>query len=188
MTESKTGADLGQGSAKREKGDRRVDENTYPEEMSDAAKLPSRENVKRRHRYCLLTFSFLYTFLFSGAFFGWGPMQLLLEENGSFASKCTVQEQERGEICPSQSAALVRIHFVATISQIVSPLLGEVVDRYGPTFLSYLMGICACTGVSLLIAAAQSPDTEWLVFASFLALANSSWMVRVTCITRLMLY
>ena len=140
------------------------------------------ERIKRRRRYYLLVFAFLCIFFFSGAFFGWGPMQLLLEENGSYSSKCTDEEQTNQEICPSQSAALVRIHFAGTVSQFISPLLGAVVDRYGPAFLSYLMGICGCVGVALLIVAAQS-DADWLLFAAFLAIANSTWMV-----SRLTLY
>ena len=134
------------------------------------------DRIKQRRRNCLLLFASLYTFFFSGAYFGWGPMQLLLEENGSCASKCTLDEQEKGEICPSQSAALVRIHFVGTMSQFVSPILGELVDRYGPAVLSYLMGTCGCVGVALLIVAAQS-EIDWLLFAAFLTIANSTWMV-----------
>lgn len=150
-----------------------------PTESSDNDDVSvSEERVKARRRYGLLVFALLYTFFFSGAFFGWGPMQLLLEDNGSFASKCTVEEQQREEICPAQSAALVRVHFSATITQIVSPLLGGLVDRYGPTSFSYLMGSCGCFGVVFLILAAQAPEKEWVLFAAFFLLANSTWMVR----------
>ena len=135
------------------------------------------ERVKTRRRYCLLVFAYLYTFFFSGAFFGWGPMQLLLEENGSFASKCTVEQQQRGEVCPSQSAALVRIHFVAIMTQFVSPFLGELVDRYGPAFLSYLMATCGCLGIMLFILAAKMPDKEWLLYVALIFIAVSTWMV-----------
>ena len=135
------------------------------------------ERVKARRRYCLLVFAFLYTFFFSGAFFGWGPMQLLLEENGSFSSKCTEEEQRNEEVCPSQSAALVRIHFVAIMTQFVSPFLGELVDRYGPAFLSYLMATCGCLGLMLFILAAKMPDKEWILYAALITIANSTWMV-----------
>lgn len=37
----------------------------------------------------VLIFSAAYTFLFSGAFRGWAPLQLTLEEGGSFSSLCT---------------------------------------------------------------------------------------------------
>ena len=148
-----------------------------PSRADTVAKKEEEERIKRRRRHGLLIFAFLYTFFFSGAFFGWGPMQLLLEENGSYSSECTEEEQESEEICPSQSASLVRVHVASTVSQFISPLLGELLDRYGPMFLSYLMGVCVCVGVALLIVVAQVP-ADWLLFASFLAIANSTWMVR----------
>ena len=129
-----------------------------------------------RHRYCLVAFGFLYTFFFSGAFFGWGPMQLMLEDNGSYSSKCTAEEQESGEICPAQSAALVQIHFVAQVTQFISPLLGTILDRYGPPVFSYLMGMLGLTGISLLIAAAES-EADWLLYAAFISIAITTWMV-----------
>ena len=152
---------------------------TDPSSRADTvAKEEEEEHIKRRRRYSLLIFAFLYTFFFSGAFFGWGPMQLLLEENGSYSSECTEEEQENEEICPSQSASLVRVHVASTVSQFISPLLGVLLDRYGPTFLSYLMGVCGCAGVAFLILTAQVPETDWLLFACFLLIANSTWMVR----------
>ena len=40
-------------------------------------------NLKRqtRHRFGLFGINLISTFLFAGAAFGWGPMQLILEEN-----------------------------------------------------------------------------------------------------------
>ena len=52
------------------------------------------EKLEARRRYGLVIFASLYTFFVFGAFFGWGPMQLMLEENGNFASLCTPKEQE----------------------------------------------------------------------------------------------
>jgi hypothetical protein len=37
-----------------------------------------KSQVQRRHRTGLLIFSSMYTILYLGAFFGWGPMQLLV--------------------------------------------------------------------------------------------------------------
>lgn len=156
------------------------DENiqTDPSSRADTVAKEEEEHIKHRRRYYLLIFAFVYTFFFSGAFFGWGPMQLLLEENGSYSSECTEEEQENEEICPSQSASLVRVHVASTVSQFIFPLLGELLDRYGPAFLSYLMGVCGCAGVALLVVAAQVSETDWLLFATFFLIANSTWMVR----------
>jgi hypothetical protein len=45
----------------------------------------------------------MYTFLFGGGFYGWGPMQLMLEENGSHSSKCS---SDSDDVCPEQTASL----------------------------------------------------------------------------------
>ncbi len=36
----------------------------------------------------LLVMSTCYTFLFVGALFGWGPMEVMMEDAGAFASLC----------------------------------------------------------------------------------------------------
>lgn len=138
----------------------------------------NKKKQKKRQRYILLFFAYAYTFLFAGAFFGWGPMQLLLEQNGSFSSKCTAAEQQEGIICNAQSAALVQVHFTAILSQFVSPFLGELVDRYGPAFLSYCMAACGCTGAALLVVAAVVDGADWILYAAFVAIAFATWMVR----------
>ena len=65
----------------------------------------------RQKRIGLLVFSVLYIPLFAGAFFGFGPMQVMLEESGAFASVCGVNEnttQVDGDgTCPDQTARLL---------------------------------------------------------------------------------
>ena len=40
-------------------------------------------------------------FLYAGAFYGWGPMQLLLEANGNFHKKCAVNDYPNNDgVCP----------------------------------------------------------------------------------------
>jgi MFS family permease len=135
----------------------------------------SNEIVEARHRYGLVVFAMLYTFLVFGAFFGWGPMQLLLEENGSFSSKCTEQEQEDEEICPEQSSTLVNIHFYALVSQVTSPLLGQIGDRYGAKFLAYCMTACACIGFALLVVATQFL-IDGLLYPAYILYGITTWM------------
>jgi hypothetical protein len=159
------------------------DDSDAGEEKRQPTDLPSASDkcdAAERGRYLLLGFAFLYTTLFSGALFGWGPMQLLLEENGSFSSECTPDEQAAGEICPSQSATLVKIHFIALLSQICSPILGELLDRYGPAFISYLMAVSAWVGLGLLIVAART-NVDEILYAAFIGIALSTWMVRSFC-------
>jgi hypothetical protein len=63
----------------------------------------SESNANSRAHKWLFIFSALYTFFFAGAVWGWGPMQLILEVNGSYHSLC-----EDGEaVCPQQTARLL---------------------------------------------------------------------------------
>jgi MFS family permease len=130
--------------------------------------------LQGRRRIGLVVCSMLYTFLFIGAFFGWGPMQLLLEKNGSFSSKCSPEEQEEGDICPAQSSALLNVQFYAQVSQVTSPLLGHLADHYGATSLAYLMTVSVWLGLALFTVATVSVDQ--LLYPAFLLLAQGTWM------------
>ena len=55
----------------------------------------------------LLVFSLLYIPLFAGAFFGFGPMQIMLEETGAFASVCPESTTTEDKVCPDQTARLL---------------------------------------------------------------------------------
>ena len=97
-----------------------------------AVKLP--KDQATRHRQGLVAMAALYTFLYVGAFFGWGPMQLLLEDAQMFSSKCP----DTNEICPAQTSALINVQFIAQTTMITSPLLGQIVDHYGAPTAAYL--------------------------------------------------
>ena len=101
-------------------------------------------------------------------------MQLLLEENGSFSSKCTIEEQEAGVICPSQSLALVNVQFFGQISQVTSPLLGQFVDHFGARALAYFMTACVWAGLALFLIATISIDE--LLYPAYVLLGQATWM------------
>jgi MFS family permease len=128
-----------------------------------------------RHRLWLFIFSSLATLLYVGAVFGWGPMQLLLENNGAFSWKCTDAEQENDEVCPEQTSALLRVPLIALSSQIASPLLGIFTDSYGPKYSVYFMTACIWTGLALLVISVSVP-ADWLLYLAFFILALGSWM------------
>ena len=132
------------------------------------------EKLQASRRVGLVLCSALYTFFVIGAFFGWGPMQLLLENNGSFSSRCTAEERERGEICPSQSSALVNVQFYAQVSQLTSPLLGQFVDHYGAKALAYFMTACVWVGLALFVVATKSIDE--LLYPAYVLIAQATWM------------
>lgn len=109
--------------------------------------LPKAKATKIRHG--LVATAFLYTLLYVGAFFGWGPMQLLLEENKNFSDKCPTDE-----ICPAQTRSLLNVQLIAQTTQITSPLLGQIADHYGAPKIAYLMTGTTLTGLTLLVIAA----------------------------------
>ena len=77
-----------------------------------------------KHKW-LLFFSSIYIFTFAGAMWGFGPMQLLLEEHGAFHSLCPPSDYDAGaggdynggeinqdpdnphNVCPEQAAMLI---------------------------------------------------------------------------------
>ena len=132
------------------------------------------ERLQKRRRFGLIVFSACYTFLFAGSFLGWGPMQLLLEKNGSFSSKCTMAEQEAGFVCPEQTSALVSVQFYALASQVASPILGQIGDHYGSKALIYLMTATCWTALALFLVAAQLVDV--LLYPTFILLGLVAWM------------
>jgi hypothetical protein len=56
----------------------------------------------RSGRRLLLLCAFPVTFLFAGAYYGWGPLQLVMEQNGIYHNKCG----DDPEVCDAQTAAL----------------------------------------------------------------------------------
>ncbi|CAB9505732.1 expressed unknown protein [Seminavis robusta] len=142
----------------------------------------------KQRKVGLLVFSVLYIPLFAGAFFGFGPMQLMLEESGAFHSLCpagndtgtssnnsTYEDQAPAEqeVCPEQTARLLTIPFVGQTMILVSPLLGIVVDRWGPVALMSFLGLCGCAGVAFLVAAVAIPH-DYLLFVAFVGIGLMS--------------
>jgi hypothetical protein len=160
------------------------------EDTADAAAPPpprkKDEILQSRRRLGLLVFSGAYTFLYVGAFLGYGPMQLALEQNGSFASKCTADEQARGEICPAQTSALVNVQFFALVSQVTAPILGQIGDHYGPKVLLYIMSGTVWTALSLFVVAAEGVDL--LLYPTFILLGLVTWMGAVLVVNTGLLF
>lgn len=143
------------------------------------------DRSQRFHRRGLLITSLVYTTFFVGAFFGWGPMQLLLEENGAFSWKCdnTTQDVEGAGVCPAQTATLLNVPLIATTTEVLSPLLGQFLDHFGAPITAVVMTGAVWTGLTFLIVASTSvPGTaasvhlDRLLFAAFALLAMSTWL------------
>ena len=110
----------------------------------------------------LVAFTALYTPLFSGAIFGWGPMQLLLEKDGAFESQCQGDELP----CDGQSVKLVQVQLLATVMAVFSPLVGVFTDRYGALALMYLLAAVGSLGISISVVASAT-EIDPLHFIGF---------------------
>jgi hypothetical protein len=84
--------------------------------------------LQRRRRLGLLAFSVLYTVLYVGPYFGWGPMQLLFEDHGFFLGNVLTRRTPTTSLSGT-NRRLLSINIVVT-AQITSPLLGYIADHY----------------------------------------------------------
>jgi len=142
-----------------------------PDDSSDemaASKHSSEEHDPhgRCLRSVLFTASALYIFLYCGAFFGYGPMQLMLEDSGSFAGLCS---QDEPYPCADQTAALLNVQFIGQLTLISSPLLGASVDRFGPFGMVIAMFLFGSSGLALL-AASTYFQIDPMLFPAFIFL------------------
>jgi Major Facilitator Superfamily len=134
-----------------------------PSPLSHPLLSAGEEDIReKRQKVTLVVFASFSIFLFAGSFYGWGPMQLLLEQNGNFGTECSVEEMEMVDgVCPEQTAALLNCRFVSQMTVLTGPLLGYLSDRYGGTTLTYCMGVSIVSGLTLLMVAVQFPGTVW---------------------------
>lgn len=124
------------------------------------------------YRTGLLTFSSIYTFFFAGAFFGYGPMVLLLQRDEAFLWKCDDQETT----CPDQTSSILNVHFVATLMQVLSPFVGHLCDSKGPFAGMIYTAITGLLGIGMLILSRALP-VDQLLYPTFCLLgmcANAS--------------
>ena len=123
-------------------------------------------------RIGLVIFSALYTVLYSGAIFGWGPMQLMLEDDGAFENKCSTTNEDGEYPCDQQTILLTQVFFVATLMSLFSPLLGYLSDRIGALFLMQLLTVFTLLGIAIVMIGSATETYQLLyVGFSFLGLA-----------------
>lgn len=152
----------------------------------------SRHRHATNHAIGLVFFASLYTFLYGGGFFGWGPMQLLLEENGSYSWKChqnnnfhvmtsggtsaTGSSTSSSHtavapiVCYEQQASLLNIQNVGVLAILIAPLLGYILDRYRAVSLMYVIVFLAIVAFTTLSIAAEYPSRKMdpLLYVAFL--------------------
>ncbi|GAX09316.1 hypothetical protein FisN_32Hh012 [Fistulifera solaris] len=134
------------------------------------------------HRCGLLTLTVVSTFFFVGAIFGWGPMQLLLEEAGIFGCSSSAEAtgggggQEEEEVCQTQQTTkLIQVNFVASATQVTAPVWGYVLDRYGPFPTFGVLVTFVISGILLLLITLKFALSDHLIYGGFILLALGSW-------------
>lgn len=146
---------------------------------------PHNAHHKRRRLYNvyrtgLLIFSSLYTFFFAGAFFGYGPMILLLQQDEAFVWKCNNKNGD-GLPCPDQTGQLLNVHFVGTLTQIMTPFVGHLCDTRGPFATMLYTAATALLGVVILIFSRAIPMDD-LLYPAFCFLGMNSFATSVMCV------
>jgi hypothetical protein len=121
------------------------DEEEEPGETAEAKR-------QKRKRVLLFVLTCFFTTFYGGAFFGWGPMQLMLEDNGAFSSKCGSSDPFE-EVCDAQTSSLLTVQMVAQLTLIFSPLLGQVGDKCGAAAVMHFLTFSGWTGIALLMVA-----------------------------------
>eukprot|EP00529_Nitzschia_sp_RCC80_P016322 CAMPEP_0113454530 /NCGR_PEP_ID=MMETSP0014_2-20120614/7909_1 /TAXON_ID=2857 /ORGANISM="Nitzschia sp." /LENGTH=648 /DNA_ID=CAMNT_0000345935 /DNA_START=142 /DNA_END=2088 /DNA_ORIENTATION=+ /assembly_acc=CAM_ASM_000159 len=134
----------------------------------------------------LISFGCCSIFFYAGAFYGWGPMQLLLEANGNFQNKCSDEwweienendEDSESSACPEQTSALLTCRFVSQMTVLTSPLWAFLSDKYGGQTLTYILFGTMTSGLVLLVIAFEYPGTKWdgaLLYTSFILMGIGS--------------
>ena len=83
-------------------------------------------------------------------------------------------------VCAGQTAALLRIPFIAQATLILSPLLGWFIDRYGAArgFSVFLVGPCWLGWLLVTITAAMhgKSSIDMLLYLAFALLSIATWM------------
>ena len=119
---------------------------------------------QHRNRMALVVITSIMTVFWSGAFFGWGPMQLMLEEDGAFEGECLTTDELP---CSAQTSKLLNVSLLAQLTLMVSPIFGIWVDAYGPFCMMALSSVFMVMGLGgLALAVAQ--DIDALLYPAFI--------------------
>ena len=162
------------------------EEDPLPCSLGDASHVtrcavPRQAANQRRIRRALLVVTALSTLLLVGATFGWGPMQLLLEQHGVFSTECKTDEEveqlETEGVCNPQTDKLIRVGLIAQLSIVTSPALGVLYDKVGGPNSAAVMGITSLVGMGIVTIAIQGGQkTENLLYLGFTLMALASSM------------
>eukprot|EP00985_Skeletonema_marinoi_P015427 scaffold7970_cov147-Skeletonema_marinoi.AAC.3 len=122
-------------------------------------------------RRLLLISTCLYMIFYTGAFYGYGPFQLMLEEAGAFSNRCAPDEPLP---CPSQTSMLLNVQFSSMLTTMIfTPFMGAGIDKFGPAIMFKVAFVFGIFGLVLLIIS-TSLHIDPLLFPSFLCIGFMS--------------
>lgn len=106
--------------------------------------------------WCIVCLGLVSTFLFSGLIFGWAPLQVLLEEDGVYRSRCSIEQP----LCTDRSSRMVFLYTMGQMAAVFGGApLGFLVDRCGPQLCSFIAAVCVPAGLLLLSIAEDTTDS-----------------------------
>ena len=89
-----------------------------------------------------------------------------METNGSYSNLCSIQQQQDNIICDNQTAKLVKIGILIVSTQLLSPILGYLVDTVGPKISAYIQAFLCLLGLGI-ATIATSTLVNWLLYVGF---------------------
>ena len=125
-----------------------------------ALKLPPAPKSLQRARIRLFVFMCFAALAFGGATFGWGPMQIILEENGNYGHLCSGDDSDSTAgttSCPEQRSALLLVSTITSFMFVTAPFWGYLIDHRGPLLGIILSSVLVWTGLSCLTTASFFP-------------------------------
>lgn len=142
-----------------------------------ALKLPPAPKSLQRARIRLFVFMCFAALAFGGATFGWGPMQIILEENGNYGHLCAGDDSGAGTTsCPEQRSALLLVSTITSFMFVTAPFWGYLIDHRGPLLGIILSSLLVWTGLSCLTIASFFPGRaiDPLLYLAFICLMTVS--------------
>ena len=103
----------------------------------------------------------------------------MLEDQGVYHHVCDNNDTTSNHnVCPRQTSALLQISLVTQLTQLVSPLLGYIIDKYSLRTLAICMTILSLMGIGLVVVTLAWGDDRhgWLLYVAFSLIAIHSWM------------
>lgn len=123
----------------------------------------------QRLRTSLFLLTCFYIVFYVGAFSGFGPMEIMLENDGAYAHKCTKESP-----CNAQAHELIQVALIAAVlAQLSTPIAGAISDRYGPVVLQIAIFFVGCLGMGFILISSATQISD-LLYPAFILIGIMS--------------